>query len=102
MYCKADGVPNNFIFHRVEHKSNFNEHIRYLEVTSDGIAELPHANQSYKYQDTGLYMCNASNGVYDRRGQLFQQGGAYLKYNGGNIATQVEVSNAGSISKFYF
>lgn len=87
MYCKADGVPHNFTFYRLEHKSHLNEHIRYLEVTSDGIAELPHTNVSYKYQDTGLYMCNASNGVYDIRGKLFQQGEAYLVYDGEYIAT---------------
>lgn len=87
MYCKADGVPHNFTFYRLEHKSHFNEHIRYLEVTSDGIAELPHTNQSYRYQDTGLYMCNASNGVYDIRGKLFQQGEAYLVYDGEYIET---------------
>ncbi|CAC5361915.1 unnamed protein product [Mytilus coruscus] len=82
VYCKADGVPNNFTFFRLEHKSLFNEHIRYLEVTSDGIAELPHTDQSHSYQDTGLYMCNVSNGVSDRRGKPFQQGEAYLVYNG--------------------
>ncbi|CAC5361919.1 DSCAM [Mytilus coruscus] len=91
VYCKADGVPNNFTFFRLEHKSHFDEHIRYLEVTSDGIAELPHTNESHRYQDTGLYMCNASNGVSDRRGKQFQQGEAYLVYNGEYIKIYSEV-----------
>ncbi|CAC5379150.1 unnamed protein product [Mytilus coruscus] len=81
VYCKAEGVPNNFTFFHLEHRSQFNEHIRYLEVTSNGIAELPHTGQSHRYQDTGLYMCNASNGVSDRNGKQFQQGEAYLLYN---------------------
>ncbi|CAC5379149.1 unnamed protein product [Mytilus coruscus] len=76
--CKGDGLPNTLTFFRVAHKSLFNEHIRYIEVSSDGIATLPPMEASDRYQDTGLYVCNASNDVPDREGNKFQQGKAFL------------------------
>ncbi|CAC5368465.1 unnamed protein product [Mytilus coruscus] len=76
--CKGDGLPNTLTFFRVEHKSYFNEHIRYIEVSSDGIATLPPIEALDRYQDTGLYVCNASNDVPNREGNKFQQGEAYL------------------------
>lgn len=66
----------------MEHKSCHNESIRYLEVTPDGIAKLPPTNESNRYQDSGYYLCNASNGVPDREGRRFQQGKAYLVSDG--------------------
>ncbi|CAC5405148.1 unnamed protein product [Mytilus coruscus] len=82
IHCKGDGIPNNLTFSRVEHKSNFNEHIRFLEVSSYGIATLPFLNETDRYQDTGVYSCNASNGVPDMEGIKFQQGEAKLVFAG--------------------
>lgn len=78
VHCKGVGEPNNIIFFRLEHLSDFNEHIRYLDVSSDGIAKLPPTIESERYQDTGFYMCTASNGVYDEKGNIFQRAKAYL------------------------
>ncbi|XP_076089159.1 uncharacterized protein LOC143059530 [Mytilus galloprovincialis] len=80
--CKGDGLPNTLTFSRVEHKSYFNEHIRYIEVSSDGIATLPPVDAFDRYQDTGLYVCNASNNIPNREGNTFQQGEAYLVSDG--------------------
>ncbi|CAC5387875.1 OPCML [Mytilus coruscus] len=76
--CKGDGVPNNITYFRLEHLSDFNEHIRYLDVSSDGIAKLPSTIESKRYQDTGFYLYNASNGVSDEKGNMFQYDQAYL------------------------
>lgn len=80
--CKGDGLPNTLTFSRVEHKSYFNEHIRYIEVSSDGIVTLPPVDALDRYQDTGLYVCNASNNIPNRKGNTFQQGEAYLVSDG--------------------
>ncbi|CAC5412468.1 NCAM [Mytilus coruscus] len=80
--CKADGIPNNITFFRLEHLSDFNEHIRYLDVSSDGIAKLPNMSESKRYQDTGFYLCTASNGVSDEKGNMFQHDKAYLVSTG--------------------
>ncbi|XP_052080729.1 hemicentin-1-like [Mytilus californianus] len=78
VHCKGDGEPNNITYFRVEHTSYFDEHIRYLAVSSDGIAKLPPMKESKRYQDTGLYLCNASNGVPDEKGNTLQRAKAYL------------------------
>ncbi|CAC5394947.1 unnamed protein product [Mytilus coruscus] len=78
VHCKGDGEPNNITFFRVEHTSYFDEHIRYLAVSPDGIAKLPPMKESKRYQDTGLYLCNASNGILDKKGNIFQRAKAYL------------------------
>ncbi|VDI48726.1 Hypothetical predicted protein [Mytilus galloprovincialis] len=82
IHCKGGGIPNNLTFSRVEHTSNFNEHIRFLEVSSDGIATLPFLNEIDRYQDTGVYSCSASNGVSDMEGNKFQRGEAQLVFDG--------------------
>lgn len=80
--CKWNGLPNTITFFRVEQKSYFNEHIRYIEVSSDGIATLPSVDALDRYQHTGLYVCNASNDIPNREGNKFQQGKAYLVSDG--------------------
>lgn len=57
--------------------------LRYLNSTADGRVILPKiANESNRYQDSGLYICTASNGVIDRNGNSFQNGKVFLISNG--------------------
>ncbi|CAC5382477.1 unnamed protein product [Mytilus coruscus] len=59
--CKGDGLPNNITFLHLEHLSDFNEHIRYLDVSSDGISKLPSTIESKRYQDTAQPVFVADN-----------------------------------------
>lgn len=80
--CIPNGVPNTYNFFPWEHRSQFNEHIRYLDATGDGILQLTGVNVSDTYQDTGFYICNVSNGISDKYGNVFQQGRTYVEYAG--------------------
>ncbi|CAG2201490.1 unnamed protein product [Mytilus edulis] len=80
--CIPNGVPNTYNFFPWEHRSQFNEHIRYLDATGDGILQLTGVNVSDTYQDTGFYICNVSNGISDKYGNVFQQGRTYVKFAG--------------------
>lgn len=80
--CIAHGEPKNFTFFMWEHRSLLNEHIRHLNSTEDGILQLPPINTSHRYQDTGFYTCNVSNGIPDYAGNMFQQGTGYLDSKG--------------------
>lgn len=63
--------------------SFFGEHIRYLDSTTHGRVALPHiAKKINRYQDSGIYICTASNGVVDRSGNSFQNGTVYVIANG--------------------
>ncbi|CAC5368456.1 unnamed protein product [Mytilus coruscus] len=75
--CLAQGEACSYHYFKWEHKSLFNEHIRYLRGTDDGFLRLPELNVSNIYQDTGFYICNVSNGIHDYGGNLFQLGRAY-------------------------
>ncbi|CAC5368461.1 unnamed protein product [Mytilus coruscus] len=75
--CLAQGEPNSYNYFKWEHQSMFNEHIRYLGETDDGILRLPEMKISNIYQDTGFYICNVSNGIPDYGGNVFQQDRAY-------------------------
>ncbi|CAC5411923.1 unnamed protein product [Mytilus coruscus] len=75
--CLAQGEPNTYNYFTWEHQSVFNEHIRYLDGTDDGILRLPEINVSNIYQDTGFYICNVSNGIPDYHGNVYQLGRAY-------------------------
>lgn len=77
--CIAQGEPDNVTYFRWEHKSLFNEHIRYLSATNEGILRI---NESKRYQNTGFYICNVSNGIPDYHGNVFQQGRDYIEFKG--------------------
>lgn len=72
IHCIAQGEPDSYNFLPWEHRSVFEEHIRYLNGTDEGILELPQVNVLDRYQDTGIYICNVTNGIPDYRGNVFQ------------------------------
>ncbi|XP_052080102.1 hemicentin-1-like isoform X2 [Mytilus californianus] len=83
LQCFPEGVPNRFTFGRWEHRSYFNEHIRYLNSTSNGKLLLPILkNTTSKFDDSGIYVCNASNGVPDPHGNVFQYGELFVVWKG--------------------
>lgn len=78
----AEGEPNSYFYFSWEHRSLFNENIRHLGATRNGGIQLPEVDVSFRYQNTGIYICNVSNGVPDTKGNIFQQGSAYLVSHG--------------------
>lgn len=89
--CVADGEPSSYHYSKWEHQSLFNEHIRYLGGTDDGILRLPEVNLSNIYQDAGFYICNVSNGIPDYSGNFFQQGRAYYLVSTGILRISLRV-----------
>lgn len=83
MHCFAHGVPANYAYGLWKHVSYFGEHIRYLNSTADGRVTLPHISKRIdRYQDSGIYICSASNGVVDSTGKRFQDGKIFVIANG--------------------
>ncbi|OPL33048.1 hypothetical protein AM593_05977, partial [Mytilus galloprovincialis] len=65
----------NVMCKKWDHRSYFNEHIRYLNSTSDGKLLLPMSESNIgKSDNRGIYVCSASNGVPDLHGNKFQFG----------------------------
>lgn len=61
-----------------EHTSFFNDHIRFLNGTASGILILPIQEKRVRYQDSGIYVCNVSNGVPDEYGKYFKKKKYYV------------------------
>lgn len=81
IHCKPEGFPVNYTYGVWEHESEFNEHIRYLNSTENGTLILPKVTEaSDGYQDSGNYICKATNGVPNKH--HFQQGKAFIVSNG--------------------
>ncbi|CAC5424851.1 unnamed protein product [Mytilus coruscus] len=76
---ETDSYNNYFPW---EHRSKFDEHIRYLDGTVNEILQLSAVNVSNKYQNNGIYICNVSNGIPDYHRNAFQQGRMFVEFEG--------------------
>lgn len=72
----------NYTYRLWEHKSMFNEHIRYLTQLGTGVLTLPFMKKQNRYQDSGIYVCSVSNGVPDMKGVYFKTGQAHVVSKG--------------------
>lgn len=86
--CLPKGEPHVYTYFQWQHLSVFHEHIRYLKARDDGIMYLPYVNISNRYQDTGFYICNVSNGVPDYHGNIFQQGREFIVSEGNQFSVR--------------
>lgn len=80
--CVAQGEPNNYNYFPWEHRSRFDEHIRYLAAIDVRHRQLPGVNVSNTYQNTGFYVCKVLNGIPDYHGNFLQQGRVYVEFEG--------------------
>lgn len=79
--CTAKGFPSNYTYGVWEHRSEFNELIRYLNSTNNGTLILPRIYEAVdQYQDSGYYICMVTNGIPNN--QHLQQGKAYVVSEG--------------------
>ncbi|VDI64121.1 Hypothetical predicted protein [Mytilus galloprovincialis] len=91
--CIPLGEPDSYNYFPWEHRSRFNEHIRYLGATDDGKLQIPVVNVSNRYQNSGFYICNVSNGIPDNHGNVFQQGRTYVEF-ADKPSIKIHVSNS--------
>ncbi|CAC5393262.1 unnamed protein product [Mytilus coruscus] len=83
--CSATGLPSKNKFEEWEHRSEFNEHIRYVQGT--------HGNQliieGNDYHNSGIYICNVTNGISAINGNLFMTGQIEVPYRGEAIENRL-------------
>lgn len=79
--CNPLGVPNNYTFLQLEHRSEFNEHIRFMNFLFDD-SVLRTSIEDAGVKDIGIYVCNVSNGIHDKNGRKFQSGKILVKLEG--------------------
>ncbi|VDH91854.1 Hypothetical predicted protein, partial [Mytilus galloprovincialis] len=64
LICLPKGVPQNYTFFQWQHKSEYGDHIRFLNGSQDGILLLPNIQDfNTQYYDNGVYICTVSNGI---------------------------------------
>lgn len=80
MVCNPSGVPNSYVFKDWEHKTEYNDHIRFLPISKEGnnaILTFPeHMAGKDHLRDRGIYICRASNSITSTDGMFVMR-----KYN---------------------
>lgn len=73
--CEAEGVPNTYIFSEWRHFTHTYQLVRTIQGYTNGTLILPHhAAQELTYENSGIYICNVTNGIPDEVGQLWKTG----------------------------
>lgn len=80
--CDPDGNPGNYTFYDWEHRSDFNEHIRWFYGSSESQLIISKSKNRKANEDDGIYVCTVSNGVSNKKGNLIQEGQIYIKSSG--------------------
>lgn len=78
--CNPSGNPDSYHYHKWQHKSRYGDLIR--EFVGNKTLKLPDVQVRLRYQDSGEYVCIASNGIKDKHNQFEQTGFGYLTVNG--------------------
>lgn len=87
LHCNQYGIPNDYSFNQFEQRSEFDEHIRFLNSSKDG-SVISTSIENPGLQDTGIYMCKVSNGVPGQN-RTFQSGKTLVKLEGKHIELQI-------------
>lgn len=78
--CYQSGNPDSYTYHKWQHKSKYGVLIR--EFDGNKTLQLPDVPVLSRYQDSGEYVCTASNGIKDKDNKLEKTGSGYLTMNG--------------------
>lgn len=78
--CNPSGNPDSYTYHKWQHRTRYGEIIR--EFNGNKILRLPDAPVLFRYQDTGEYVCIASNGIKDKYNKFEQTGSGFVSVNG--------------------
>lgn len=87
LICLPKGVSQNYTFFQWQHKSEYGDHIRFLDGSQDGILLLPNIQDfNTQYYDNGVYICTVSNGIPDVSGTSNRTAAVYLSISGMTIS----------------
>lgn len=80
--CNANGNPDDYEFSAWEHRTEYGDHIRFLNDSGNGHIKLHHTSgETERHHDQGIYICSVSNGVpYD--GKMNQLANYTLRQKG--------------------
>ncbi|XP_071175241.1 titin-like isoform X2 [Mytilus edulis] len=98
--CYPSGKPDNYTYHKWQHRSKYGELIR--EFNGNKTLRLPDAPELLIYQDTGEYVCIASNGIKDKYNKFEQTGSGLVTVNAQPVYTSDTINKVkqfGEISK---
>ena len=74
--CVAHGVPDSYSYNSWVHLTNNRSVVRHL-ASANKVSVL-----SNSYEDSGIYICNVSNGVIDDNGNEWTTAEYYMNYSG--------------------
>ncbi|VDI58039.1 Hypothetical predicted protein [Mytilus galloprovincialis] len=72
--CIPDGNPDKYTFYDWEHRSDFNEHIRWFNGIRENQLIINKSQHRKSNEDDGVYVCTVSNGVSNKKGNFRQEG----------------------------
>lgn len=73
--CNASGVPDIYTFSAWQHHTYNHSFIRELDGDTNGTLTLPELKTTdHLYEDSGIYICNVSNGISGEEEKLWQIG----------------------------
>ncbi|XP_071176511.1 nephrin-like [Mytilus edulis] len=83
--CNPSGNPDSYIYHKWQQKSKYGEIIR--EFAGNKTFKLPDVPVGLRHQDSGEYVCTASNGIKDKFNKLEQKGYGLVSVNAQPVFT---------------
>lgn len=84
--CYGNGIPDTLTFYEWEHTSDYGDHIRFLNGSTNGSLLLPNSNgNEIEYQNNGYYKCTVSNGIPNIHGVTKQSSEVFLYVQGTNF-----------------
>lgn len=84
--CYGNGIPDNNTFYEWEHTSDYGDHVRFLNGSTNGSLLLPNSNgNKIEYQNNGYYKCTVSNGIPNIYGVMKQSSEVFLYVQGTNF-----------------
>ncbi|XP_052063746.1 neural cell adhesion molecule 1-like isoform X2 [Mytilus californianus] len=98
--CHPSGNPDSYTYHKWQHKSRYGDLIR--ELDGNKTLKIPNVPVLLRYQDSGKYVCTASNGIRDNDNMFEQIGSGYVIVNAQPVFTSDTIDKAkqfGEISK---
>ena len=90
--CNASGVPSEYQFGIWKHFSPSMQFIRNLNGSKDGKLILPRGSE-FRYEDSGIYICNVTNYIPDENGKIWQSGMINVTIEGKTFHNGVYCSN---------
>ncbi|CAC5417081.1 unnamed protein product [Mytilus coruscus] len=80
--CNAHGNPADYVFSAWEHRTEYGDHIRFVNDSGGGYIELEHSSwETVRLHDQGIYICTVSNGIMSD-GKTEQMANFTLKQKG--------------------